>query len=156
VTIVDTHVKDRRDDKLRSAVQSAINASPDIDSLVVTVGCENGTVTLGGEVGSFAERVGAGELVAGIAGVLSVQNNITVRPYGSDWAITDGKIRKAIDNALAVGFPELPQGSIGIDVSYHVVTLTGSVPSVEDRGLIRHIVEGVRGVDFVDNQLGIG
>jgi osmotically-inducible protein OsmY len=139
--------------QIRSAVQSSLNACPDIDPMVITVSSTAGVVSLRGQVHNYAERICAQELAVGVAGVEKVENFLTVHPYGAQWDTSDATIREQIDIQLGRKLGGETLKSVRAEVSYHCVTLTGSVPSALERKLVRHIVEEIDGVDLVDSKL---
>ena len=68
------------DGQITSAIQSRLYADPAIQTKQISVQASNGVVTLGGAVGSEAERTAASAAAAGVAGVRTVVNNLTVAP----------------------------------------------------------------------------
>src|SRR5271165_4189258 len=66
------------DPQITNAIQGKLYADPAIQSKQISVEAENGVVTLGGSVGTEAERTQAAAAAATVAGVRTVVNNITV------------------------------------------------------------------------------
>ena len=90
----------------------------------MTVSAEQGRVTLTGSVGSAFERQRAENLVAGIAGVTGVRNELKVRyraPTVSDARVRDNLIRELRWD------PRLDSNQIQFTVENGLVTLRGSV-----------------------------
>ena len=77
-----------------------------------------------------------------------------MRAYGAGWRPTDDEIAEGIARALLDS--GLSTDSIGFEVADHVVILTGHVPTAEDRAALRHCVQSVPHVDFIDNRVTVG
>lgn len=60
------------------SVQSALLEDPELESLAISARVRNGVVTLDGRVSAKAQRERAEEIAAGTAGVVKVENRITV------------------------------------------------------------------------------
>ena len=83
-----------RDDQiLRSRLRAALDVDARIDAFELDVDVEGRTVRLHGVVGSYAEKLEAVSLAGGMDGVKNVVNDLTVRPYGERWRITDQQIK---------------------------------------------------------------
>jgi len=68
------------DAQIASDVQSKVNADEAVQNKQIAVLAANGVVTLSGSVGSEAERSAAAGDAAGVSGVRTVVNNLTVQP----------------------------------------------------------------------------
>ncbi len=143
------------DRSLYRAVRSTLDNNRDIDAFDLTVGVDAGTVELGRSVGSYSERMAAEELARGIPGVTRVENGVTVRPFGADWAIQDANIAATIHDALAAIGNAVDFTGVTYDVFCHVVTLDGTTRGAADRARVRHVVEQLPGVDFVRNRIEV-
>jgi hyperosmotically inducible protein len=95
----------------------------------VTVEAKDGVVTLGGEVADEATKAAAESALAGLKGVKSVVNNITVPPPPPPpvQINPDDVLRQTVDSVFAA------KGIKGVTatVSAGVVTLTGSVKKAD-------------------------
>ena len=58
-------------------ITRAILDEPELAGQNIIVGCVNGIVTLGGDVDNGSQRELAGQIAAGVEGVVEVQNNLT-------------------------------------------------------------------------------
>ncbi|MEP7372978.1 MAG: BON domain-containing protein [Chitinophagaceae bacterium] len=67
-----------KDADIKTAVEAAIAANPDLTGLMVDV--KDGIATLTGEVKDAAAQAAAQTAVAAVKGVKSVQNNVSVAP----------------------------------------------------------------------------
>lgn len=140
---------------LLKEVDAVIRNHPGIDAFGLSINVDGDSVLLAGTVGSYSERIIAQELAQGVPGVGKVVNGIQVRPFGTDWAIRDDQIASAIAKALATLANRADVSGVTYGVFCHVVTLKGSATSASDRALIRHAVETLPGVDFVDNHIAL-
>lgn len=110
----------------------------------------DGVATLKGTVDSEVERRGAVRL-AGVAGVRVVDDQLDVEGAGTKAAVPDGAITSAIKVQL-LSNAELRQANISVAAKDGVVTLTGTVPSVEQRRLAVDLARHTGGVVRVDDQ----
>jgi hyperosmotically inducible protein len=144
----------REDQILRSRLRDVLDADPCIDAFELAADVDDGIVRLHGVVGSYAEKLEAVSLAGRVDGVKNVVNDLAVRPYGERWRITDQQISD--DVRARIGIALVESGGVDFSVDHHVVTLTGRVPTLEERALVRHVVETAPGVDFVNNDVQIG
>lgn len=142
------------DDFLRRRIRFALDSDPALDAFEVEVEVDHGVARLHGTVGSYAEKLEAVSLVRRFTDDRDVLDDLAVRPYGERWRIPDEQISDDVRRRIGVALIE--SGDVDVSVSHHVVALTGAVPSIEERALVRHIVETTPGVDFVDNRIGLG
>jgi osmotically-inducible protein OsmY len=120
----------------------------------ISVGVQNGVVTLGGYAYGPTDAASAVSLVENTKGVKDVIDNITINPPSP----MDDRIRQATFRAV-YGFPMLnkyaidPAKSIRIQVSGGHVTLYGVVDTQADKNAAGIRANTVSGVFSVDNQL---
>jgi osmotically-inducible protein OsmY len=143
----------REDHAIEIRIEDLVSSSADIDPFAVHVESIDGIVHLRGLVGSFAERLAAMELAAGVVAAENIRNEIQVRPYGADWKVTDVQIETDIRHDLESVLT--PPDAVDVEVDHHVVTLRGQLPSGAERAEIRHVVEAVRGVNIVHNEITV-
>lgn len=67
-----------KDSDIKTAVETAISANPDLKGLIVDV--KEGVATITGEVKDATAQSAVQTLVAAVKGVKSVQNNVSVAP----------------------------------------------------------------------------
>jgi osmotically-inducible protein OsmY len=122
----------------------------------ITIGVQNGVVTLGGTVYGPVDKDSALALVANYPGVKDVVDNINVAPLSPN----DDRIRIAEFRSI-YGFPSLnkyavdPGKPIRITVVNGHVTLTGVVDSQADKETANIRANGVPGVFQVVNDLQV-
>jgi osmotically-inducible protein OsmY len=142
-------------DRLRLVVTSAIENSAAVDATRVEVTVTPDRVLLRGLIGSYAERVAVTELVTALVVGREVDNCIDVRPLGAAWSVTDDEIVMSIARALEGISGRVDVSAVSFSVDCHVVELRGTVRDAVEPAIIRHAVETVRGVDFVENHLTV-
>lgn len=138
------------DVRVQAAVQDELAWTPDVDAAGIGVAVEDGTVTLSGEVDSYAERVAARHAALRVRGVTAFVDNLTVHPKGAS-QVSETDIAKAVDHALK-GASNIPD-SVKAEINYHHVTLTGEVEWDYQRRAARRAVEHLRGVHTVNNMI---
>jgi osmotically-inducible protein OsmY len=85
-----------------------------------------------------------------VKGVRAVSDRITVKPSGR----SDADVARDVKDAL--GFSTATDRlKLGVSVKGGIVTLTGTVPSHEERLMAERTVEGVRGVKAVTDELAL-
>jgi VCBS repeat-containing protein len=111
----------------------------------VTLEVQEGRITLQGQVGWKYERDSAEKAVANLAGVMSVNNQITIKPKASA-----AKVKEKVEAALQRQ-ASADARTIHVDTSGSTVTLTGKASSwraIDDAAAAAWAVPGV--TDVVD------
>lgn len=122
----------------------------------ITLGVENGVVTLGGHARTYVDRDSAVSLAATFPGVKDVVNDIEVDPT----SIMDDQTRMQVARAI-YGYPSLnkyaidPGKPIRISVQNGHVELYGTVDSQADKDTANIRANGVPGVFSVKNYLQV-
>jgi hyperosmotically inducible periplasmic protein len=122
----------------------------------ITIGVQNGVVTLGGTVYGPTDKDSALSLVANTPGVKDVVDNLQVAPLSP----MDDQLRLALARAI-YGSPQLqryaldPAKPIRITVVNGNVTLSGVVDSKADSDVANIKANGVPGVFKVVNELQV-
>jgi osmotically-inducible protein OsmY len=112
----------------------------------VTVGVEDGWITLSGDVDWEYQRQAATAALRNIRGVRGVDDQVSIRPQVSHSAVK-AEIAAALNRRART-----EAQSIAVDVSGCDVTLTGTVHSWSERDLARHSAWASPGVrNVVDN-----
>lgn len=147
--VSDTELRDKLAEKLR---YDRIGQGITFNNL--TLGVNNGVVTVGGDVRSDVDRASALAIVEDTPGVMGVVDNINVAPA----SIFDDDIRLRVARAI-YGHPSLqryaldPQAPIRIVVENGKVTLYGVVDSAMDRQIAETQARSVPGVFSVTDNL---
>lgn len=168
---------DRTDAEITSAVESALQRSPDVNRYEIFTSVNDDIVTLTGTVDTWFEKARADDVVAGVPGVVAVNNNLDVQnvadpllydpyvyefdPVMFDWygfvtpmpAKPDGEIAEDINNQLWWS-PFVGADEVNVTVIDGVATLTGTVDSLsESRAATENAYEG--GAVWVRNKLEV-
>jgi hyperosmotically inducible periplasmic protein len=124
----------------------------------------NGVVHLTGAVESDIDRDLAGELAKGINGVVSVDNDLTIKPDARKAVSETSEHRKFsvfVDDATTTAMvkskllanPNTKGLQIDVDTRGDVVTLNGEVSSNEEKQLAEELARNTGDVKQVRNQL---
>ncbi len=138
----------RSDQDIQISVQDELEWTPDVDAAGIGVAVEDGTVSLSGEVDTYAERVAATRAALRVRGVNTIVDNLVIHP-DSTWNVTDTDIAKEIEHALT-WVSNVPD-SVKAEVKNHHVTLTGQVNWDFQRQAAKRAVLYLRGVSSVSN-----
>jgi osmotically-inducible protein OsmY len=166
---------------LKDQVENKIEADPQLRTanLFVNADADRNTVILSGTVESDAERNRAVELARSARPGLTVENHIDVRPselaradYTPEMARQEVERAKAnketvgdsLDDAWIhakivaqlIGDPDTPGRKVNVDVSNNVVTLRGTVETMQEKQEAERIAKETDGVKRVNNRLQVG
>lgn len=137
------------DYETREAVEAELRWSPQIsDAAQIGVSVADGIVTLSGEVSSYAQRVAAGKAALRTRGVTAIANDLTV--HHGPQANSDAGLAAEIREALRLNI-KVPRDSVDVEVRNHRVLLTGTVDWEFQRRAAERAVEGLRGVQSIEN-----
>jgi hyperosmotically inducible protein len=162
------------DAMLTARIKARMTADGRVSPSRVHVDTFNGEVTLRGETPTQEEKDAAAEVAGRVEGVRSVSNQIVVNPAVAGTGIPSGeeikqqaekavsdvgqKVKKGAEDALLLGeikarLAAVNYSNIAVDVEQSVVTLKGEVPKEKDRIAVEAVVEKIKGVEKVDNQV---
>jgi osmotically-inducible protein OsmY len=138
---------------LERTVIDELTWDPRIDASRVSVSSDGATVTLGGSVHSYTEKVFAEALARHVKGVAGVKNALDVRLTIGDYR-TDATLQRIVTDIL-LSLPRLrgdaPQGS----VRSGWLTLTGVVDCEAQKHAAENAFLQVAGIRGVTNQIRI-
>jgi len=137
----------RSDDEIAHRVASALCWDTQIPGDRIQIKVERGVLTLIGSVERQFQKVEAGDLVHRIAGVVGVDNQIIVHP-----TVAPADIKDHVERAFG-RHAKLHLAGIAIHVDDRKVTLTGHVPSIDERNTAENATWSAAGVAEVDNRL---
>ncbi|HEY9470268.1 MAG TPA: BON domain-containing protein [Propionibacteriaceae bacterium] len=140
----------RSDQNIQIAVQDELEWTPDVDAAGIGVAVEDGTVSLSGEVDSYAERVAAKRAALRVYGVSTVVDNLVVHPR-SKGALTETDIAKEVKRALKAA-SNVPD-TVKAEITDHAVVLTGEVNWDFQRRAAKRAVQYLHGVYSVESRL---
>jgi osmotically-inducible protein OsmY len=137
----------RSDDEIAHRAASALCWDTQIPGDRIQIKVESGLVTLIGWVEWQFQKIEAEELVHRIAGVVGVDNQIIVHP-----TLAPADIKTRVERAFS-RHAKLNATGIAIQVDDRKVTLTGHIPSVDERNTAENAAWSAAGVAEVDNRL---
>jgi hyperosmotically inducible protein len=164
------------DAMLTARIKARMTADGRISPTRVDVDTLNGDVTLRGEVPTQEEKDASQEVARKVEGVRSVSNQIIVNPAVAGTGIPSGQeikreaekavgnvgqgVKKGAEEAFLLGeikarLTAAGYGDVAVSVDRGVVTLKGEAMKDKDRIAVEAIVEKVKGVEKVDNQLTV-
>lgn len=139
------------DKDLRERVLWVFDYEPEVKSTDIGVATHEGTVTLTGFVGSYAEKLAAERAAKRTFGVRAVANDIEVKP---DSKKTDTDIASAAAAALEARV-DVPEDRVKVTVKRGWVYLDGTVDWGYQKDSAESAVKHLTGVVGVTNNVGI-
>lgn len=150
--------KGAKDAWIDGKAESVILFDTNLNSFDINTDVKNGVVTLTGKVDNQTEKELAGELVVGIDGVDSVNNELTVvntsTSMDDESVLTDIKISAVVKSRLLFN-SETSGTDISVDVDKGVVTLSGTVRSNAEKDLAMTIAQNAEDVAQVVNRMKV-
>jgi osmotically-inducible protein OsmY len=135
------------DAEIKGNAESTLIWNSTVDSTDIDVSVTNGTVTLEGSVPTYWQHRLAEDLVAGLTGVVMVENHLTVVPTED---FEDEVIAQDVEDALERNLYVVAE-NITVEVSDGTVTLTGTVPTYNARAEAFNAAASTPGVVMVHN-----
>lgn len=143
-------VTPRTDHEIRDLVQSELAWTPDVDADSIGVAVQDGTVSLSGEVRSYAQRLAANAAALRVHGVIALVDDIKVHPKPA-WTVSETDIAKEVKHALEWSV-DVPEG-VQAEIRGHEVILVGVVSWEFQRRAAERAVRYLRGVSAVANRI---
>jgi osmotically-inducible protein OsmY len=116
-------------ENVQERVLARLRGNPSVNAERITVEAREGAVVLAGEVASTFERAAAERATAGVPGVTSVENRLSIGTSQKNLR-TDAELEDQIELALRWD-PRVGADSIDVSVQAGVVTLRGEVANPE-------------------------
>jgi osmotically-inducible protein OsmY len=142
----DSNWEIKDDSEIAGEITEAAKWNWEIPDDEIKAKVENGWVTLEGEVEWNYQREAIEDLVKDHSGIRGITNNITLKE--TEDLVEENDIERALRRNLFID-----DSNIKVDVSNHIVTLTGSVASWYERDKAARIAWNAAGVWSVDNDL---
>lgn len=137
------------DEDIAAQIENLLRWNPTIDASRIDVVVTNGILTLVGSVDSIWQKYRGEHLAEDIAGVISVDNRLEVRPVGE---VSDEDIRRDIIATLARN-AFIDASNISVSVENGVVTLSGVVENHLAQRTALDIAHNTNGVVDVHDHL---
>ena len=138
------------DDELRRQVAAELSWDPQVDSEVIEVSADSGTVTLRGTVASLRQKRAGSKAAARVRGVIRVANELQVRIPGGDQR-DDDDLRGDVLEALMLD-ASVPM-TVDAQARDGLVTLTGTAQWHYQREKAESRTAEVPGVACIDNAI---
>jgi hyperosmotically inducible protein len=141
------------DNTINASVKSALIGNKTTKAHDINVETYKGVVQLSGFVDSADQKTEAEKVAAGVDGVKSVKNDISVGGKTSmgtklDDSVTTGKVKAALMDAS-----DVKSGQINVETKSGIVQLSGFVDSDAMKTKAGDVAKGVSGVKEVQNAL---
>jgi len=143
------------DNTVNASVKAALIGNKTTKAHDINVETYKGVVQLSGFVDTAAEKDEAAKVAAGVSGVKSVNNSISIGGKTSmgtklDDTVMTGKVKAALMDASNV-----KSGQINVETKSGVVQLSGFVDSAAMKDKAGTVAAGVSGVKEVQNVLAV-
>jgi hyperosmotically inducible periplasmic protein len=141
------------DNTVNASVKAALIGNKTTKAHDINVETYKGVVQLSGFVETAAQKDEAGKVAAGVDGVKSVSNNLSIGGKTSmgtklDDTVTTGKVKAALMDAS-----DVKSGQINVETKAGIVQLSGFVDSAAMKEKAGTVAAGVSGVKEVQNAL---
>jgi osmotically-inducible protein OsmY len=141
----------RSNTDVAQAIRDAAAYDPRVSAADLRVSVDNGRARLYGSVGSLGARLAAEDLARHTVGVMSVQNELMVKPIK---AHADADVERAVKAAL-LSDPYTYSQTIDVKAHDGKVTLRGRVRSRYERAQATDVAAAIEGVKDIDNALTV-
>lgn len=149
ITVGLSPVNMRTDSEIAAAVVNALKWHTAVQQDKIKIKVEQGVVTLEGIVDWNFERLNAADAIRNLAGVIRVNNFISVSPTTTPKDVKE-KIREALRRSATVDSDKVTVSLVGTRV-----TLNGTVRSLAESDDAELAAWSARGVTAVENKLKI-
>lgn len=138
----------RSDQDIQTAVQDELDWTSEVDAAAIGVAVDGGVVALSGQVEHYSARIAAKHAALRVHGVTAIMDNVSVHPSWNS-SVTETDIAKEVEHALtwASNVPD----TVKPEIEGHDVTLTGPVTWDLQRRAAQHVVQHLKGVQYVNN-----
>ncbi len=137
------------DQDVKEAMFCLLDANSEIDSNDVQVSINDGNVILEGTVNSYWKSEKIRKMASQISGVVSVKNKISIIP---EVKISDEDITNLIITSMQNSV-HIDAQKVNVKVKDGIVTLSGTLSSMNEYDAVKKIVEFTKGVIDIKNNL---
>lgn len=139
------------DESLFKKVQGLLDSNSETRTYGLKADVINGRVLLTGIVDTLSEKNSVQQLISGIEGIRSIENNVTI---STDGAIDDEDVTFEVMEELNAD-PRIILKNVGAKTVKGTVFLKGRVDSKEEEDIAVSVASKARGVRDVVSQLGM-
>jgi hyperosmotically inducible periplasmic protein len=144
----------RSDENIKKDIVDELYWDTQIDASKVTVTVDDGVVTLSGEVPTYGDLSRARVAAWGIADVIDVIDDMTVRYVTPPALPSDHEIESRANNML-IWDPAIDEAVVNVSVANGIVTVEGTVDAHWKRSFVEDKLTGIRGILAVVNKLAV-
>jgi len=137
------------DISITDAVEDELIMDQAVPFHLIDVATTDGVVTLSGSVDNILAKERAARIARMVKGVRTVVNQVEVDP---PLLRTDSQIRDDVEDALRTD-PATDSYEVNVEVQDSVVTLSGTVDSLQEKELSETVAMGVKGVKRANNKI---
>ena len=141
------------DEQIKAHILDELRWDPKVEAAEIGVIVTDGAVTLTGSVTSVPAKRAAEQVAKRVKGVRAIADKIDVKLVRGK-SISDSDIAKRIAHVLEWSL-SIPDHNIVADVSEGHVTLTGDVDWHYQRAKVARLIDEVRGVTKISNEIKI-
>lgn len=138
------------DATLRQEVLDRLVGRPGLELRDVEAEVTDGRLVLSGTVGSLHEASEAERLSTAVRGLVSIKNQIQVRPVEIPDSLLQLNALRALESS-----PRLRSFRLKVQVEDAALTITGEVPLARDRLEAEKLASRVEGITSLDNRITI-
>jgi len=156
--IMTTWPTKRTDQEIKNDAVAKLERDVYLTGMPITVAVKGGVITLTGSVGSTYQKDRARDALRRISHVKKVKNDLKIE-YWRDYSArrmkpqpSDAALKEAVRKELEAD-SRVNASDISVNVSYGLVTLTGTVYSHKEKQIAEQDAKDVVGVAWVSNKL---
>ncbi|HWZ58932.1 MAG TPA: BON domain-containing protein [Gemmatimonadaceae bacterium] len=154
MSVQDTFRRLKHDHEIHEDIRQELKWDLDVtDERDIQITVDHGVVSLGGQADSFAQRWAIEQAASRVAGVLSISNNLTVKPPKADDFHEDDELIKVANRTLEWD-ARVPLG-VRATVEDGVVTLLGAVSLFSEKEAAEDAVRNLVGITGVENAITV-
>lgn len=154
MSVQDTFRRLKHDHEIHEDVRQELKWDLDVmDERDVRITVDHGVVSLDGQADSYAQRWAIEQAASRVAGVISIENNLAVKPTKADDFHEDDELTKVANRALEWD-ARVPQG-VKATVEDGVVTLSGAVSLFSEKQAATDAVRNLVGITGVENDITV-
>lgn len=143
-----------KDEKIKQHIIDHLTWDASVNASEVNVSVKNGKVELRGNVQNYTARVAAERNAYQVSGVTEVSNFLDIRFPPTQTMPSDDEINDNISRILSWN-GNIDVSEVAVSTEDNVVQLKGEIGSYWEKNVIEEILNGVRGVVEVKNQLSV-
>lgn len=153
---------DRADEDIEAEIEGRLKMDPYITEELIDVTVDDGVVTLGGTVGSLAEKNYAIAKAHTAGTTRVIDDELTVKPWvrgpmersSKVVPVTDAEARRAAEEAFEYD-PRVSSHRVDVEVESGVATLMGTVDNLKARRAAEQDARNTMGIWKVDNRIKV-